>query len=156
MHLPGASRPRLTIMRLFRKALGLAPGDYVLLLQALATVTAIRFSLWLLPSRLLLKRVARLVDRASMTASPTPDVRRIGWAVRRASRFVPQATCLTQALSTQTILARRGYRSILRIGVAKTPEEGFAAHAWVEINGGILVGGAGAHQYQVLPDLKPR
>lgn len=143
-------------MRLIRKVVGLAPGDYALLLEAWVTIAAVRLSLWLVPSRVLLKHVARRVDQATVTATPTPEVKRVGWAVRRASRFVPEASCLTQALSTQTILAWRGYRSILRIGVAKTAKEGFAAHAWVEIDGGILIGGAEARQYRTFPQFTPQ
>ncbi len=39
------------------------------------------------------------------------------------------------------MLARRGVRSVVRVGVSSTPLE-FQAHAWVEVGGRILIGGA--------------
>lgn len=124
-----------------------------LLTSAGVVVVLVRLSLWLVPSRLLLRRVSQLVERAPLPAEPTPAVRTIGWAVRAVGRRVPRASCLTQALAVQVLLARRGYSSHLRIGVAREPDGTFAAHAWVEINGGVLVGGTGASRYRVLPDV---
>jgi hypothetical protein len=126
-----------------------------LLLSAGVVVPLVRVALWVVPSQILLGSVSRMVARAPVTATPTPEVRRVGWAVRAIGRRVPHASCLTQALATQILLARRGLSSQLRIGVARDAETGFAAHAWVDIDGDVLVGGAGAERYHVLPDLSP-
>jgi Transglutaminase-like superfamily len=70
-----------------------------------------------------------------------PSVDRISWAVRAASRFIPNGSnCLVRALATQTLLGRFGYRSDLRIGVRKTPENNLAAHAWLECAGAVVIG----------------
>jgi hypothetical protein len=66
--------------------------------------------------------------------------RQIGWAVRVATRCVPDASCLPQALAAQVLLTWYGYASRLHIGVVL--EGRFEAHAWVECNGSIVVGGA--------------
>lgn len=70
---------------------------------------------------------------------------RVGWAVRHAARLVPRATCLTQALAAQIMLARRGVPSVLQIGVDRaadsTGSARFEAHAWLEVDGLVLVGG---------------
>ncbi len=85
----------------------------------------------------------------SLVAPPT--VERIAWAVRAASRFIPGASnCLVRALATQTLLGRFGYRSQLRFGVRK-PEDGiFAAHAWLECAGTIVIGEFEPDQYAPL------
>jgi hypothetical protein len=63
------------------------------------------------------------------------------WAITHASRLVPGASCLTQALSLQVLLGQRGLGSRLCIGVRKSQAKGFEAHAWVESGGRILIGG---------------
>jgi hypothetical protein len=132
-----------------------ALSDLPLIISAGAVVVVIRLALWTIPSRILLRKVDGMVARAPVPAGGTPAVRRIGWAVRGVSRYVPRASCLTQALATQILLARRGYSSRLRLGVLNHPRDGFAAHAWVEIEGEILVGGHGAQRYRILPELSP-
>jgi hypothetical protein len=70
-----------------------------------------------------------------------PTVERIAWAVRAASRFIPGASnCLVRALATQTLLGRFGHRSDLRIGVRKPADGAFAAHAWLESGGAVVIG----------------
>ncbi len=59
-------------------------------------------------------------------------------ALQRGSRLVPGSTCLVQALAGQWLLQGEGYPAQLRIGVSKA--EGFEAHAWVELEGKVLIG----------------
>ena len=56
------------------------------------------------------------------------------------SRYVPAATCLTQALATRVLLSRLGQPAHLRIGVAKSKKGQLQAHAWVESQGKIIIG----------------
>lgn len=81
---------------------------------------------------------------------PAVQPERIAWAVRAASRYVPDAACLTQALATQVLLARNGYPSNLRIGVTFGEQKSLHAHAWVEVQGRVLIGG-GAFLEQLTP-----
>lgn len=75
-------------------------------------------------------------------ASDPPSVDRIGWAVNIASRYVPLAThCLTRAVSTEILLRRRGYAAELCYGVRRNREVAFIAHAWVESEGVVVIGG---------------
>ncbi|WP_081504011.1 lasso peptide biosynthesis B2 protein [Methylococcus capsulatus] len=62
-----------------------------------------------------------------------------GAALVRASRCVPGATCLMQALAGVLMLRRQGHIAELCIGVAK-PNGEFGAHAWVECGGRQVVG----------------
>jgi len=66
---------------------------------------------------------------------------RIAWAVKAASRYVPAANCLPRALATQTMLRQRGYPARIYIGLAKAEAGQLEAHAWVESEGKILMGG---------------
>ena len=71
-------------------------------------------------------------------------------AVRLASGYVPYASCLTQALAARKLLAYYGQGADLKIGVTKS-EGDFEAHAWLEIDGRIVLGKQRVHsRYAVL------
>jgi hypothetical protein len=76
---------------------------------------------------------------------------RVVEAVRRASRHVPRATCLTQAIASEIMLARHGHSSNLRIGVTKDAKGVFGAHAWLEVQGRVVIGDVDLENYTVLP-----
>lgn len=95
--------------------------------------------------------VLRWVDRWGRTATRASGLslveeRRLLWAVGAAARRVmPQRPCLTQALTARILLARRGaHPTTLQIGVARSDDGSLAAHAWLERNGTILIGGGDA------------
>jgi hypothetical protein len=76
------------------------------------------------------------------------------WAVETAARHgFPSATCLTQALAVQVLLARRGYPAILHVGVARHDKE-LKAHAWVESEGEVVIGGFELERYTPLAALQ--
>jgi len=62
-----------------------------------------------------------------------------------ARRTLWPTSCLRQALALRFLLARRGIETALHIGV-KSGGDGFGAHAWVEYQGEILIGGEHAAQ----------
>jgi len=67
-----------------------------------------------------------------------PGVDRLEWAVLAASRFIPRATCLTQALALHRLLSSYGYQSNVQFGVRRADGR-FAAHAWVEHEARLLL-----------------
>jgi hypothetical protein len=75
--------------------------------------------------------------------------------VEVAARRVPRATCLVRALAAQALLARHGHPSQLRLGVARGADRAFEAHAWLERDGQILIGGGPEGRYVPLPALDP-
>ena len=83
--------------------------------------------------------------RRALVSEGSRDLRwpplRIVWAVRHVSRLVPMATCLTQALAAQTMLARSGVASTLTLGVDPERKARFEAHAWLEMEGRAVLGG---------------
>lgn len=109
-----------------------------LTLLAAAIVVTIRLLLNLAGYR----RIRKIIPRARRGYAPRTMSYRIVAAVRSVARGVPRATCLTQALSVQLLLALRGYTSEVRIGVARRPDGRFDAHAWVVSADEIIIGGA--------------
>ena len=146
-------------MRRIARLMRLPPEDWRLLFRAIGLIWAIRLGLWLLPFRNLRSLVDRRMARALKPPAEAPEVtyrriRRVTWAVSRLSRYVPKATCLTQALTTQLLLYREGYPSRIQIGVGKGDNDKFQAHAWVEYEGWIVIGGRGAEMVTPITSLQ--
>jgi Transglutaminase-like superfamily len=73
----------------------------------------------------------------------------VGWAVTRVAAYFPlSAMCLAQALAAREMLRRRGIGSIMHVGVARSEEAAFEAHAWLEAAGVEVTG------YPVPPHLR--
>jgi hypothetical protein len=139
----GAASVDFSLMASARSFMALTPQDRRLLLRALFLVAAVRAGLALLPFR----TVQRLTACADRRARGVHSVARCAWAVRASSRYVPAATCLTQALAAQMLLAESGYDSRVEIGVSKDEQRRFRAHAWVVCGEEIVIGGAEADRY---------
>jgi len=76
--------------------------------------------------------------------------------VQRASKLVPGALCLAQAVTAQRLLARFGYETTMRIGVKSEEVGDLKAHAWLIHQGRVILGGtlAQLEAYQVITDKK--
>jgi hypothetical protein len=122
------------------KFLGLPKSDRRLLVTTVLLVWAVRLGLWLIPFRVLRQLLSKITSTANAPQACFP-VERVVWAVTVACRYVPAASCLTQALATKTLLARCGHPAIVRIGVARQGT-GLLAHAWVESGGRVVIGGS--------------
>lgn len=101
---------------------------------------------------------ARLRQRADRRLGKTtpqePD--KLCVAVARAVEIAARRTlwptsCLRQALAVEYFLAERAIACELKFGVDRTGAEGLSAHAWIERDGVVLIGGEHARQkYAVL------
>jgi hypothetical protein len=115
----------------------------LMFIQALCGAMLTRAAL----SVLSLPHARRLVRRCLRAASPLPPARQASaaqviWAAISASRRSPLgATCLTTAWVAQALLQRHGYEAKLRIGVRRDLNGAFTAHAWLESEGKVIVGG---------------
>lgn len=128
-------------MGLVSKFLRLPPADRRLFVKVMLLVWTIRIGLWLLPFRLVRQVLARLEQhRTAVQTGEHTRVNRVVWAVTLASRYVPAATCLTQALVTKILLGRSGHRAVVRIGVARSDAGKLQFHAWVESNNKVVIG----------------
>ncbi|HTR21474.1 MAG TPA: lasso peptide biosynthesis B2 protein [Gemmatimonadales bacterium] len=117
--------------------LRLSGADRSLLIRSGLVLTLARLALWLLPLTGARRLLAWLTKPHPVQ---TATAERIGWAVSVASRVVPRATCLPQALAGEALLAQDRHPVALRIGVVKTDRGRLEAHAWVESAGRIVVG----------------
>jgi hypothetical protein len=138
-----------------RKLWRLPPAERRLLLMAASLMVVIKLGLTVLPYR----RLRKLVDGASFVARRRPLVlasapELITRAVARASRTVPGATCLTQALAAKVMLERFGYPARVHVGIGRTEGAPVIAHAWVESDARIVLGGAELTRYTPLPALE--
>jgi Transglutaminase-like superfamily len=138
------------------KLAALSPAERRLLVGAAGLLATVRVGLWVLPFRWVHGAVRALGNRPRPRNEDGPPVQRVVWAVGAAARLVPRATCLVRALAAQTLLARRGYASELRLGVSGGLSRTFEAHAWIERDGQVLVGGPVDPRYVPFPVPDPR
>ncbi len=113
------------------------------LLYTYLLLNTIRLALWLLPFGTLRQQLKAIpsIWVEHETVRPVA-VNFIVWAVAIAGRYAPgRAKCLARALTTQLLLNRYGYRHELHIGVAKDDSQMLEAHAWIEYQGQVIVGG---------------
>jgi hypothetical protein len=105
------------------KFLRLRSADRRLLLKTMLLVWTVRLGLWLLPFHVMRQLLAKLALKSASSQNGGRDlVDRDIWAVTVACRYVPLATCLTQALVTKVLLGRHGHHATVRIGVARSEE----------------------------------
>lgn len=118
--------------------------------QATIRVAVVRLWLSLYPIERVMSGV-RL--RSVKELRPAPTVTTLVWAVQAASRrLLKKNPCLTEALALWWLLRQYGYEGQIRIGVARDGGSHFEAHAWVERDGQVLIGGAQAPtEYVPLP-----
>jgi Transglutaminase-like superfamily len=138
--------------------LRLTAREKALLLQAILLLGAIRLGLSLFPFaavRGVLTRLASVgIKGERQSAADATVTEGAVWAVETAGRHFPTiGTCLHQALAAHVILARRGCRSNLRIGVKRGAGGKFMGHAWLEKDGNVLIGGAHRSTYIPMPIL---
>jgi hypothetical protein len=129
-------------MRIVRKFAGYSALERRLVVKAWFTLIGVRLLLWVAPYRWIEARM--MVPPSTVPSAISPA--QIALAVTRASKLVPFATCLTQALAGGFLIRRAGSPAIIHFGVARG-EAGFKAHAWLESDGGILIGGSEAAAY---------
>src|SRR5215475_13317101 len=105
------------MMTVVRKFLRLRSDQQRLPLEALVLVLGFRIGLWVHSWKKLSDR-SRLSCDHKIARGQSFEIARLEWAVRHASRIVPRASCLTQALVLQRLLSRFGHCAALQIGVA--------------------------------------
>lgn len=128
-------------MKQIRKLLSLSAADQSLLLRSVFVLGMITLGLRVLSFQTIQRLLIRPGHKAAgLHSAGQPPADRIAWAVRVASRCVPAATCLPQALAVRMLCKQQGCSARLHIGVAKGERGQLEAHAWVESQGRIVVG----------------
>ncbi len=149
--------PVLKFMRLRHR-------DRNLLLKTYVLLGLVRLGLWLLPFQTLQAWLAKLHHNPRQYRAPhltqisRRAVGRAIWAVDMSSRYMPgKVKCLARALVTQVLIGRRGYEPELKIGVAKTEDHALEAHAWVELQGQVVIGLVDdLSRFTPMPSLDPK
>jgi len=126
-----------------RAAVGLSPRRWALVLASVVLLLGTKAALVVLPYG----AVRRAFDgRSRVESDAVPDLDRardVRWAVQAvARRLFGQRPCLPQALVARLLLARSGVPTTMVIGAGRGAA-GFEAHAWLEWQGKVVVGGAG-------------
>lgn len=135
------------------KLASFSADEWRVLIAAWCLLPLIAFSLRMLDYPRTRNLMGRFVTKAGRGTAPDAQVERVTRLVGVAARHgACRANCLQHALAVWWLLARRGIETNLRIGVRKDHAD-FSAHAWIERDGVILVGGADApDRFHALPD----
>src|SRR5919112_6290116 len=143
-------------MEHLNKMLRLSIAERWLLIKAALLLGTIGLGKRLLPFRTLgwlLVRAAGAPTGPRRTNPHPTDT--IVWAVQACRlRVLGSNNCLTQALGTQVLLARHGYPAQVHIGVTRREQGRFQAHAWVESEGRVIIGGTGLERFASLTVLE--
>lgn len=124
------------------KLIEMEPGDRLLIVNAFFLLNLIRLGLFLLPFSRLLKVLNLYSNLRYKKVGKQLKVEQILHAVHTSNYYVlGNSKCLAKALTTQVLLRMSGYTSELKIGVAKEKEGDLQAHAWVEYQGRVIIGG---------------
>lgn len=113
------------------------------LLYAYLWLNALRLALWFFPFGTIRRQIENIksIWICGRTTNPI-SIELVAWSVAVSSRYAPgTAKCLVQALTTQLLLNRYRYPHKLHIGVAMGESRTLEAHAWVECQGKVIIGG---------------
>jgi hypothetical protein len=141
------------------KFLRLSPDRRWLLCKTVVLLAAIRLSLSVFPFPVVRPLIDRSSQRSDRLTDNPPPAEQLAWATTVAGRIVPGGGhCLSQALTLRTLLGRRGYSSEICFGVCEVTDASFGAHAWVEHEGAVLIGGGNLNRFRRLlaPSDSPR
>ncbi len=129
-----------------RKFIGLPATDRRLLASAIVSVIKARIVVTFVPVRKILQPVPLRIDAV------LGDPARISWAVETAGRIVPSGrNCLVRAIAGREMLARRGFSSQIRLGIAKKSPDILKGHAWLECGDKIITGEGEHRHYAAMP-----
>jgi Transglutaminase-like superfamily len=128
-------------MRRLKRFVQLGGSERRILIRVLWVVGVARAALCVLTAG----ATRRVLGKAATGVAGS--VEQLVWAVRVVSRYLPGATCLTQALAAQALLAQSGFPSRVEIGVAKDARSRLQAHAWVVCHGQVVLGGQQLNHY---------
>ncbi|MGG6296557.1 lasso peptide biosynthesis B2 protein [Leptolyngbya sp. AN02str] len=143
-------------MQWLYKLFNLSWKERALLLETLFLIAGFKLALWALPFRFVQQFAARPAQSHARSSTEGSLVfKQVLQAVEMVTWHIPgRARCLVRALTTQVLLSRRGYKTDLRIGVSKDAQGNVEAHAWLEYNGQLVIGGvSGFHRYTPLSTL---
>jgi len=124
--------------------------DKSLLMKTYFLLWTVRLMLWIFK----IQRIVNFTERIGSSTKDNPiSVKKIVYAVNSTSPYVPKASCLTRSLVARILLKQYGYKSEIKIGVAKGDDGQLNAHAWVEVNNKTVIGASDIEYTPILTDL---
>lgn len=114
-------------------------------LEAAALLVATQIGLRASP-RSIAARVLRRAQAPDGTVVDGARARDVAQVVERMARWTGNPTCLSQALTGWLMLRRRGVAASVRVG-ARRDSAGVHMHAWLDVGGACLIGGAEASRF---------
>lgn len=119
-----------------------------LLVKTALLLSAIRIALWVFPYPSVRPLLERGSVRSNKLSKTSANAESIAWAVSQVGSVVPGGKhCLSQALALRVLLARRGIPVDVSFGVTRGADSIVMAHAWVEHNGKVLIGGSNLDRF---------
>ena len=123
-------------MRALRQFIRLDSAQKFLVMRAVTTLSLAALALRLVPFSWVRSTAGR--PPATSHGCPRFSAENVAWAIAAVGGRCG-AKCLTQAVAAQWLMARLGLAGVLHIGVSHGKP--FAAHAWLESNGRVILGG---------------
>jgi hypothetical protein len=129
-------------MRRLAKLFRMPFSDLRLLAEAMLALTFVKVGLGVLRFQTLRRLLKKVTVGREQSVPQRRIVKKVVWSINKISAYAPFfRNCLNRALATQVLLGRRGQEVDLRIGVATDASGNFRAHAWIESDGRIVLGG---------------
>jgi hypothetical protein len=125
-------------------------ADKWLFIRAVFWLAVVRIVLLFMPFRRLFEN--QTVDSRSVAVDADPEfLRRVTYAVSSAANHVPwRSDCFPQTIAARVLLKRRGYESIIHVGVERVGEDMLNGHAWLTCGDIVVTGGSELHRYTEL------
>ena len=108
-------------------------------IESLLWIIWIRIMLWIFPFTTVQSKVQEKVLKHNSAQKQVITMSRLRIMIVAASRYVPRATCLVQALAGYILFSKYGYNTSIKIGVLTENGE-FEAHAWLEHDEKVVLG----------------
>lgn len=138
-------------MSRLHKFLALPAPEQWLLMKAVARLTWTSIGLRILPFSYWRHRLGDATDATTTPPGVSKQsAERIAWAVGVAAAYVPGATCLVQALVARSMMLGQGFPAQVRIGVRPGETSRMEAHAWLVVDGQVVLGDSPGCPHTVL------
>jgi len=142
------------VLRRWRRFLAWPVARQWWLLQLFVYGGLAKLAIPLVPFRWLARYLGEASNALSATAL-TPVQREqaqdIGRLTRMMAALLPwESQCLVQVLAARTLLARQGIPWVARFGVKIAPDGTMHAHAWLLVDGVVIIGKPGHRTFTVV------
>ena len=144
-------------MHRLNRFINLPFADQWLLVKIVFVMGCVWLGLRLLPFQKVYQLLGKLAHPKRVASVQTGQVEKISdWVGKLGRYFLGEDSCFPQSLTAQLLFSRSGLNPDLRLGVAKGEKGALRAHAWVELDGIIVVGGPVSivQEYVPLGDLE--